>query len=168
MTVTFKTIGLAAILAASAQSASAEQFVVKLESALENGSAALRENLKINEIERFESEGTSFLVLDAENEAYLEAYLLARSVTPLSISEVNFVNSPVVGGAEDASSVASDDLQTFVIERPYPRRGEFPIGAEGRDFSCFKRCNCADGRTGRVGSFLPNRYWDLLRLSCLG
>ena len=153
----FRTIGLAAILVTLAQSVSAEQFVIKLEQSLESGDIALRENLKITEIERFESDGVSFLILDAENEAYLEAYLLARRVTPLSISEVSFINSPVVGGGETAPLVGSDDLQTYVIERPIPGVGSFPLAKkEGISRASNAAIAQLDGRVEWAHSYLTD------------
>ena len=122
-----KSLGAAAILAALAAPASAEQFMLKLEDPLGEINPALQETLKVSEVERFESDGASFVVLDVENEAYLETLLYTKSVVPIAISRVDFINSPMVGGGEASAQSAKDGHQTFVIERPVPGIGSFPL-----------------------------------------
>jgi hypothetical protein len=137
--------------------ASAEQFVVKLDSQIESGSAALRESLKIKEIERLVSEGTNFLVLDAKNEASLEAYFNAKNVTPLSISKVEFVNSPVIGGGEASPQKAREEHQTFVIERPIQGVGSFPLKKkEGISRASNAAIAKMDGRVEWAHSYLTD------------
>lgn len=105
----------------------AEQYVLKLEKPLGKIAPGLAATLKTNEVERFESDGSHFVVLDVENASYLEAFLLAKNLAPLEVSKVDFVNSPVVGGGEAASQIADESYQTFVIERPIPGVGSFPL-----------------------------------------
>ena len=105
----------------------ADQFVIKLDAPLTGEDTALRETLGITEIERFVSGEVSFVVLDAQSDAYVEAYLYAKGVSPIGISAVEFINSPQVGGAEPAAPVAADEMTTFVIERPIPGVGSFPL-----------------------------------------
>ena len=49
------------------------------------------------------------------------------TVSPEKISEVLFVNSPVVGGGDPAGSEPRDGHQVFVIERPIPGVGFFGL-----------------------------------------
>lgn len=122
-----KRLGLVAALSIGAQSASAEQFVVKTAQPIDQISPRISETLKISEVERFEADGVAFIILDAKNDAYLEAFLYSKAVTPLAISKVDFINSPVIGGGEAASPDAAEGHRTFVIERPIPGVGSFPL-----------------------------------------
>lgn len=120
-------LALATALVLGGFPASAEQFVVKLENPLGDISPGLQETLKISVIERFEAEGANFVVLDVVNDAYLETLVNAKNLRPLAISKVDFINSPVVGGGDASPRNASAEHQTFVIERPIPGVGSFPL-----------------------------------------
>ena len=120
-------LALAAALVLGGSPALAEQYVVKLENPLGDISPGLQETLKISVIERFEAEGANFVVLDVVNDGYLETFVNAKNLRPLAISKVDFINSPVVGGGDASPQTASAEHQTFVIERPIPGVGSFPL-----------------------------------------
>lgn len=123
----FRLVSLVTAFVVSGFAASAEQFVVKLDQPLGSINPRLQETLKISVIERFESEGVNFVVLDVVNDAYLETWLNVKNLTPITISKVDFVNSPVVGGGEATEQNSDPEHQTFVIERPIPGVGSFPL-----------------------------------------
>lgn len=150
-------VGVATILAITAASASAEQYVLKLENPLGEIGTSLQEALKVKEVERFEAEGASFVVLDVANDAYLDAFLHAQALTPLAISKVDFINSPNVSGGELAPRIAKDGHQTFVIERPIPGVGSFPLEKkEGISRASNAAIEKLDGSVEWVHSYLTD------------
>ena len=77
----------AAILALfAAVPASAEQFVVQVDAAYEGASENLKEALKVSEIESFSENGSHYVILDAPNEAYVEAFFIAIHRQPLELN----------------------------------------------------------------------------------
>jgi hypothetical protein len=54
-------------------------------------------------------------------------YLRAAGVQPGLIMPVNFINSPTVGGGVQAGESPRDGHKVFVIERPIPGVGSFPL-----------------------------------------
>lgn len=70
-------IASALVALAMAAPATAEQFAVKLNAAYDGANPKLMQALKISEIESFSENGAHYLVLDAPNEAYVEAFILA-------------------------------------------------------------------------------------------
>lgn len=74
--------------------AKAEQFAVQLDAAYSGANAKLMESLKISEIESFSEDGAHYIVLDAPNDAYVEAFVLAisREATALNVLEANWSN----------------------------------------------------------------------------
>lgn len=80
-------ITLATIVAAllSVTAASAEQYVARIDQTFQGPSAALLDALKIVEIDTFEHGGFSYIVVEAPNEGYIEAYFLAINVTPTEL-----------------------------------------------------------------------------------
>ena len=75
----------------------AEQFAVELNTAYDGANAELMETLKISEIESFSENDAHYIVLDAPNDAYVEAFVLAigRKAIALNVLEANW-NNPVM------------------------------------------------------------------------
>lgn len=126
---TYHTIkaALFTIVLGAASTATAEQFVVELSDPLTGSDTALRQSLKLTEIERFDASGKSYVVFDAKDEAVLETFFYVKSIDPLKIKKVEFVNSPTVGGGPQPGAKPMPGHQVFVIERPIPGVGSFPI-----------------------------------------
>ena len=81
------TTALATLLAASA--AGAEQYVVQIGAPYEGAATGLLDTLRISEIDAFDTaDGRHFVVIDAPNEAYVEAFFLAINVTPSALHTV--------------------------------------------------------------------------------
>ncbi len=119
-----------AIALTSGTAISAAQFVVELTEPLTGNDTALRQSLKVTEVERFDAPGKSYVVLDVKDEAVLEAYFYAKSIKPLKFKEVGFVNSPEVGGGAKAGSSPMPGHQVYVIERPIPGIGNLPLATQ--------------------------------------
>ena len=88
----------AAILALTvALPAQADQFAVRIDAAYDGASPKLMETLKVSEIESFSENGSHYVVLDAPNEAYVEAFFLAigRKAMELNVLEANW-NRPAM------------------------------------------------------------------------
>ena len=66
-----------ALVLAAALPASAEQFVVQVDSPYDGASERLQETLKVSEVEAFSENGAHYVILEAPNEAYVEAFFLA-------------------------------------------------------------------------------------------
>lgn len=69
----------------------AEQFAVQLDVPYDGASAKLIEIMKVSEVEVFSEGDAHYLVLDAPNEAYVEAFILAigRNAVALNALEAN-------------------------------------------------------------------------------
>lgn len=83
-----------AILFTIALPVQADQFAVQLDAPYHGANASLMETLKISEVEAF-SEGTAhYLVLDAPDEAYVEAFIfsIGRTAIGLNALEANWSN----------------------------------------------------------------------------
>lgn len=74
--------------------ATAEQFAVQLDAAYEGASPRLIEALKISEVESFSENGSHYVVLEAPNEAYVEAFFNAIHLDAfeLNVIEANWMN----------------------------------------------------------------------------
>ena len=107
--------------------ASAAQYVVELSEPMKDSNSTTMQDLQISEVERFDAEGKSYIVLDAKNMASLDTYFEAVSISPLKITEVGFVNSPEVGGGPKAGDDPLPGYQSYVIERPVPGIGNLPL-----------------------------------------
>ena len=123
-----KLIGAMSLIASLiAPAAFANQFIVELSAPLRGDLTKLKANLKVSEVQRFEAPGRHFMVLEGKDIAAIEAFLFAKSVTPVQIHEVDFVNSPIVGGGDAAGETMKPGHQLYLIERPIPGVGDFPL-----------------------------------------
>lgn len=104
----------------------AGQFVVELAEPLMGDDTALKQSLNVTEVERFDAAGKSYIVLYAKDETALDAFFDAKSISPLKVKSVGFVNSPEVGGGMKAGDDPLPGQQTYVIERPVPGIGDLP------------------------------------------
>lgn len=121
-----KTLAVAIALT-TGTAASAAQFVVELAEPLTGDDAKLMQSLNVSEVERFDAESKSYVVLDAQDKAVLDSYFNAKTITPLKIKEVGFVNSPEVGGGAKAGADPRPGHKVYVIERPVPGIGDLPL-----------------------------------------
>jgi len=78
--------------------AHADQFAVRLDAVYEGANPKLLEALKISEIESFSEDGAHYVVVDAPNDAYVEAFVLAigRDAMELNALDADWSN-PVMG-----------------------------------------------------------------------
>ena len=83
-----------AILFTIALPVQADQFAVQLDAPYDGANASLMETLKISEVEAFSEGNAHYVVLDAPNEAYVEAFVLAigRDAVGLNTLEANWSN----------------------------------------------------------------------------
>ena len=106
---------------------SAAQFVVELAKPLTGNDRTSTQELYVTEVERFDAEGKSYVILDAEDEAALQSFFDANAISPLKVKTVGFVNSPELGGGERAGVDPLPGYQSYVIERPVPGIGDLPL-----------------------------------------
>lgn len=86
---------LAALFAFTvAMPATAEQFAVQIDEAYEGASPKLMETLRVSEVESFSEDGSHYVVLEAPNEAYVEAFFLAihREALELHVVDADWTN----------------------------------------------------------------------------
>ena len=103
------------------------RFVVELGPQVDAMDATLMPGYGVREVESFVADTKSWAVLEAESEDALASYLSALGIQPGSIMPVDFVNSPTVGGGVEAGESPRDGHKVFVIERPIPGVGSFPL-----------------------------------------
>ena len=85
----------AALFALSiAMPATAEQFAVQIDAAYEGASPRLMEALKVSEVESFSENGSHFVILEAPDEAYVEAFFFAihREALELNVVDADWTN----------------------------------------------------------------------------
>lgn len=68
------------VVFATACAASADQFAIRTNEPLSGANKGLLEALDVREIEAVEMNGAHFLVLEAKNEGYVEAYIFGRGI----------------------------------------------------------------------------------------
>jgi hypothetical protein len=68
-----------------AAAASADQYVARINAPFQSGSAELLSALKIVEIDAFEHDGASYIVIEAPDDGYVEAYFFALHRAPESL-----------------------------------------------------------------------------------
>ena len=77
-------------------------------------------------VESFSAPDRTFTVFNAVTLSDLKSYLDANAITPIKITQVRDINSPVRGGGPKAGDEPRQGHQVFVIERGIPGVGNFP------------------------------------------
>lgn len=87
-----KIITAAALALATALPAQADQFAVRLDAAYPGASSGLMATLHVSEIESFTENGATYVILDAPNAAYVEAFFnaIGRDVVELNELDANW------------------------------------------------------------------------------
>lgn len=111
----------------SAHSVVAGQFVVELDAPLKSLSTAMLSDYNVLLDETFSAGTDSYAVFSAEDQNSLSEFFTAVFVDPEKISTVLFVNSPTVGGGEQAGVTPREGHNVYVIERPIPGVGFFGL-----------------------------------------
>lgn len=124
---TFIKTAAVAIALMAGTAVSAAQFVVELAEPLTGDDTALKQKLNVSEVERMDAAGKSYVVMDAKDEAALDAFFDAKAINPLKIKAVSFINSPELGGGAKAGDNPLPGHQSYVIERPVPGIGDLPL-----------------------------------------
>ncbi len=116
-----------AVLLLSPTTAIAGQFVVELDAPFDAPPQALMQKHGVTVDETLSAGADSYVVVSADTEDAVRTLMKAAEIAPEKISEVLFVNSPVVGGGDPAGKEPRDGHQVFVIERPIPGVGFFGL-----------------------------------------
>lgn len=117
----------AAVLFASAAFAEAQDRFVTAFASGDIGQESDLTGPGIHVVEVFEGENRSFAVLTAPDRQALSKHLDGLGLTPQRLLPVDFVNSPEVGGGEPAGDMPRTGHSVYVIERPIPGVGSFPL-----------------------------------------
>lgn len=105
----------------------ASQFVVELDNPLPSDASFIESKPAVKLDRSFAAGSDSYAVFTVKDKTTLIAALEAISVIPEKVSEVLFVNSPVVGGGQPAGNTPRDGHNVYVIERPIPGVGFFGL-----------------------------------------
>jgi hypothetical protein len=114
-------------LALVTQLASAGQFVIELDTPLKPPTADLLLNHNVELNQTFSAGVDSYAVFSATDEAALKSFLQSAAINAEKVSEVLFVNSPIIGGGIPAEAEPRAGHQVYVIERPIPGVGFFGL-----------------------------------------
>lgn len=106
-----------------AQLATAGQFVVELDAPLAQPPADVLSDHNIVLDQTFSAGADSYAVFSATDETSFINFLESTSIDVEKISEVLFVNSPTIGGGQQAEPEPREGHEVFVIERPIPGVG---------------------------------------------
>ncbi|MDG1117488.1 MAG: hypothetical protein P8N72_10200 [Flavimaricola sp.] len=68
--------------------AAADQYIISLSEPLDGVSTGLLDTLKIAVVDSFAYQGENFAVIEAPNDAYLEAFFSAITTTPVSLRQL--------------------------------------------------------------------------------
>ena len=105
------------------QLAAAGQFVIELDTPLEQPSADILSEHNIVLEQTFSAGADSYAVFSATDKASFNSFLQSAEIDAEKVSEVLFVNSPTIGGGQPAGSQPREGHHVFVIERPIPGVG---------------------------------------------
>jgi hypothetical protein len=105
--------------------APAAQFVVELTAPLANIEQEQLSQQALTLEQSFAAGQSSYAVFDATSQEQLQQFLDDNDIKATNISEVLFVNSPVLGGGMPAGDKPREGHQVFVIERNIPGVGSF-------------------------------------------
>ncbi len=120
------------VLALLGNSAFAGQFVVELYAPLEPPSPGLLQAHGVKVENSLVAGSNSYAIFDAKDEESLSAFLDVSSIQVEKISEVIFVNSPMLGGGTVSGPTPKPGHEVFVIERPIPGVGFFGLDKKQR------------------------------------
>lgn len=140
----------------------AEQFVLKLSRAAGDrivdvqgraagASVSPASRNAVSLIEEFRSDSNSYLVLSAAGRSALDDYLSGMKITPERVADVEFVNSPVLGGGQAAEKAPRTGHKVFVIERTIPGVGSLPISTLTK---------ISKGSNAAIAKIGPDVEWD--------
>lgn len=124
---TYQTLALTAAILFAGGAALAGQFVVELDAPLAPPPTSMLDSHGIAVDETLSAGTDSYAVFSAGDELALARFLSDAGIEAEKITEVLFVNSPVVGGGTPAGAKPRDGHQVFVIERPIPGVGFFGL-----------------------------------------
>ena len=111
----------------AAQPVLAEQFVVELLEPSSGLPRAIAENDEVSVHETLSGTSESYVIFTAPDLRALEQFFRSEGIAARKISEVLFVNSPELAGADPPGVLAREGHRVFVIERPVPGVGFFGI-----------------------------------------
>jgi hypothetical protein len=118
---------LTILLVCTAAAENLNQFVVELGAPIGKLDGKLLKQHGIKLAEAFSAGKDSYAVFNAKDKAALHAFLRTVLIEPEKILAVDFVNSPVIGGASKAAPEPRKGHLVFVIERPIPGVGGFAL-----------------------------------------
>lgn len=127
-----KALKVSVVLTFLGNSVFAGQFVVELYSPLEPPAPGLLQAHGVEVENSLAAGSNSYAIFAAEDAESLSAFLDASSIQVEKISEVIFVNSPMLGGGAVSGPTPKPGHQVFVIERPIPGVGFFGLDKKQR------------------------------------
>ncbi len=107
--------------------ASAGQFVIELYEPLEQIDPQYLSAHSVEIEHTFAAGEDSYAVLSASNSETLSSVLKSAEIEVEKITEVLYVNTPMLGGGESAGQELRTGHQVFIIERPIPGVGFFGL-----------------------------------------
>ena len=156
-------IGMAASVAQASETDS-KRYIVQLDSeslaslvkSQEHASGNLDEktaesNHEVKLKEEFRTESKSYVLLEAPDESNISDYLKALELSPISVIETEFTNSPEVGGGPEALAQPRDGHKIYVIERGVPGISSLPME---------KQIEVSKGSQKVVSQFGDKLEWD--------
>lgn len=103
----------------------AGQYMLELVAPLEKPSEELLASHQVTLDETLSAGEDSYAVFSASDATALGNFLSSAGIDTEKISEVLFVNSPIVSGSDAVGPELKDGHQVYVIERPIPGVGFF-------------------------------------------
>lgn len=97
-------------------------------------------------VESFTASDRTFTVFQALTLARLNTYLKENAITPIKITQILDINSPIRGGGTKAGDQLRPGHQVFVIERDIPGAGNFP---DKKKMAIAKKSNAAIAQIGK-------------------
>ncbi len=123
---------VSAVLALFGNSAFAGQFVVELYAPLEPPSPSLLQAHGVEVENSLAAGSNSYAIFSARDAESLSAFLDVSSIQVAKISEVIFVNTPMLGGGTVSGPTPKPGHNVFVVERPIPGVGFFGLDKKQR------------------------------------
>lgn len=101
--------------------------------------------------EDFRSEESSYAIVESSAKSNIDDYLATLDVSPSSIIESEFTNSPELGGGPEAADTPKDGHKVYVIERAVPGISGLPQE---------KMVEVSQGSQKVVAQFGDSLEWD--------